>query len=540
MRCVFYKIEGTWRQTLRIPGHTHPFVNLYLAAAQANGQRPAIEWADRSVTYGELLETSLRIAAFLRSEANEEPAVGVFATRSLMSYAGALGIMLAGKAYVPLNTDFPEERLHRIVARSGIATVLMGGETILQLSKMNSCSPLKRFLFLDEHESSDFVSATAFPIFHSRFFTPLSSSAIRSDPDSNAYILFTSGSTGEPKGIAIKHCNLNAYLEWALATFPLAPEDRCSQTFEMSFDLSIHDLLVTFCQGATLIVPAAGDLLFPAHYLKKRGITSWFSVPAMAMQMKQMGQLKSGAFPTLKYSLFCGEALPRTTADAWELAAPHSRCFNLYGPTEATIAATFHEWTGAQQGAASVVPIGKAFPAMKAEVFDPRSETPLQSGEGELWLAGPQLAEGYLNAPELTRKAFVTHAGERWYRTGDLAAKDARGDLHFIGRIDHQVKRYGYRIELGEIEATLRRHSAVEVWVVLLIKEGPDENLVAVAETTQAPAFMPLLEACRTALPSYMVPTEIRAMAKIPLNSNGKIDRKALAQLLTTSKEPKA
>jgi amino acid adenylation domain-containing protein len=355
-----------------------------------------------------------------------------------------------------------------------------------------------------------------------------------------AYLLFTSGSTGEPKGVPISQGNVRAYLEWVGGNFPVTEHDRFSQEFDLTFDLSVHDMFVCWEHGAALYSVPEKSVMAPAKFIRAHELTMWFSVPSVAGLLAKMRLLTPGCFPSLRGSLFCGEPLPAAYAEAWQAAAPNSIVANLYGPTETTIAITHYRWEGKRSPAECVngiVPIGRAFEGQDARVTGPQGTAVAPEESGELCLSGSQVAGGYWNNPEKTRERFVRlpGAGERaWYRTGDLVRQDAAGNLCYLGRIDDQVKIRGYRVELQEIESVLRRACGTQqvVSVPWPVHDGSAQGVVAFVSGVEALDQDRVLSYCNDLLPEYMVPKNIYVLEELPLNQNQKIDRRRLAQLL--------
>jgi amino acid adenylation domain-containing protein len=350
--------------------------------------------------------------------------------------------------------------------------------------------------------------------------------------------LFTSGTTGQPKGVPVSFGNLDSYVRSASALLGLDPADRCSQAFNLNFDLSVHDIFVTWAAGACLYPLNAADLLAPARFLRAHALTTWFSVPALAMVMQRTRTLRPGVFPSLRQSLFCGEALPEATVEAWAQAAPNSRLLNLYGPTEATIAITCHEWRpGTDTARYGLVPIGRPIGAQRTHLLDEVGQLIDGPGRGELALEGDQVTRGYLNAPDLTAAAYVPVPGKpgaRCYCTGDLVERDRDGLLHYVGRLDSQVKLRGHRIELQEIDRVLRASAGHDLAVaVALPLDGPVQEIVGVVASADLDA-QGVLDRCRARLPEAMLPARIVALDDLPLNDNGKIDRKAVAAMVAT------
>lgn len=473
-----------------------------------------------SWSYGELIAAARAIARQFPPvpRGAAQPVTAVMAQRHISAYAGILAARLAGHAYVPLNVNHPCQRNATILQNSGAERVVCGElaadklRNILQAADIAADSVA--ILACGDRKSAYSAAASELP--------QEWPSDREGSLDDLAYILFTSGSTGQPKGVPIRNAELEAYLRAAGPLVNVQPGDRFSQTFDLTFDLSVHDLFICWENGATLVVPSEKELRMPSAYVREQGITCWFSVPSLAYQMRLQEDLLPGAFAGLRHSLFCGEALPTLVAREWAQAAPNSSVENWYGPTEATIACSRYVVTAAPI-TDDTVPIGKAFPGMELLIQD-----------GELLLAGAQLASGYLNDAEKTAASFITLPdGRPAYRTGDRAALGADGNVRFLGRVDNQVKVRGYRIELGEIEAALRAASS-GLNAVALAWPGGDEiatSIVAALETDAADTAA-LRKQLAATLPDYMLPAMIFCVAEFPKNASGKMDRKALLAML--------
>ena len=359
------------------------------------------------------------------------------------------------------------------------------------------------------------------------------------DPSSMAYLLFTSGSTGEPKGVMVAHRNVRHFVDFMTARYEVSRSDRFSQTFDLTFDLSVFDMFVAWERGATLCAPSPKQLIRPDRYISEARLTVWFSVPSLGIYMERLGMLKPNRFPTLRLSLFCGEPLPVEIADEWGSAAPSGALENLYGPTELTIACTLF---GLNDGEArddwdrGIVPIGYPYPAMEALVVGHDLRPVPEGTPGELLMAGPQVTLGYWRDERRTAAAFVVPPGEtrRFYRTGDrVRVRPGGGPLFYLGRLDHQIKVRGFRVELGEVEAALRDASGLRGAVAVGWPQNPSgaSGIEAFLEGEE-PDVARVLATLRARLPDYMVPRRIHSMARLPMNSNGKYDRPALLTLL--------
>jgi amino acid adenylation domain-containing protein len=498
---------------LRPGQHVPDLAERLATSAAAHPDNIALRVDGQSWTYQELFGAASALTSRLPGT---RPVIGIYAARHASAYIGILATVLAGGTYVPLNCRFPDARNREILRRSGASHLLFGSDfetTAGHIAEGTEARPC----VIDDTTTSGIAEGWA---------------PVRAVPDEPAYILFTSGSTGTPKGVAITQGNLGAYLESALSILSPRPDDRFSQTFDLTFDLSVHDLFVAWSSGAALCVASTGDLADPATYMTREGITQWFSVPTLAGTLYRTGALTPGAFPDLRCALFCGEALPSDLARAWQAATPQARVENWYGPTEATIACLRHDLKdGAGNG---VVPIGTAFAGMTALVIGEDGRD-LPPGEiGTLHLGGAQVAQGYLNDPERSARSFVSLPGRtgRFYDTGDLVSRHQEG-LRFHGRSDFQAKIRGYRVELGEIETALREQYPGDN--VIALTWPPSEpnatHVIAVVETDTA---QPVLDraALRDTLPDYMVPSSVFGLSAFPTNASGKIDRPAIARAI--------
>jgi len=514
----------------------------FLRSLRAHPDRVALELGDELVTYSELWQRAGRIANSLRTCLDPgAPLVALLANRSVTAYSGILGILATGRGYVPLHPKFPVERTFTMLSASGCKAVIVGSECAEAMKTLLHKVKVPLVWILPEGEFD--LNKEEFASHRVIREEEMQGAWEPRDPvvegDATAYLLFTSGSTGIPKGVAVSQGNVSSYLRYAGARYALNPEDRCSQNFDLTFDLSVHDLFVCWDAGATLC-PFPEQYLVPASLISEKELTVWFSVPSVAMFASKLGLLEPGAFPSLRLSLFCGEALSEKLATDWQRAAPRSILENIYGPTEATIAISHYRWDpvrSPQECVRGIVPIGWMFDGQEGWVVDD-SLSPVPPGEmGELCLAGSQVTTGYLNDPVRTRKQFVRLSGSEkshWYRTGDLAKKDERGCLYYLGRIDHQVKISGYRVELQEIEHVLREAAKTEFAVAVPwpVAEGMASGIVAVIGGSDSSQDDGIIRFCAERLPKYMVPTRIFHFDSLPLNVSGKIDRPKIALLL--------
>lgn len=526
------------------PKQTRSLISGFFRSLLANPSSPALELDEQVLSYEQVWNYAGKITACLNGTLDpSEDVVAVLASRSLGANGGILGILGSGRGYVPLNPKFPLERTLIMLKASGCKTMVVGQECAETLeSVLPSIGKPMTLIVPDAGWEPDPKLVSGHRVISTG---QLSKVADPSEPtvkgDATAYLLFTSGSTGVPKGVAVSQSNVVAYMEYAAKRFGFHAGDRCSQNFDLTFDLSVHDLFTCWDAGATLC-PYTEQTLTPATLVEEKELTCWFSVPSVAMFASKVGLLQAGAFPTLRWSLFCGEALSSSLAEAWQQAANNSILENLYGPTEATIAITWYRWDSAKSPSECVrglVPIGWPFDGQQVCAVNDKLE-PVPVGEsGELCLGGSQVTRGYLNDPEKTARSFVrlSHTGDQiWYRTGDLVRQDERECLYYLGRRDFQVKISGYRVELQEIDLVLREAARTELAVAIPwpLTEGSASGIVGVLSGSDPSLDPEIIAACQSRLPRYMVPTRIYHFPQIPLNVNGKIDRGKISEMLGT------
>jgi len=506
----------------------------------------ALEVSGKTLTYKDLYDRAASIAATLKRDVTDAGTLftAVLAHRSVTAFAGILGALLSGKGYVPLSPYFPAERTAAMLNRSLSAGLVVGSEAIdalrallphvdrtlvIVLPDLPDCStlaesfPKHKFVGQDELDSSAAWRRT--PV----------------RPEDFAYLLFTSGSTGQPKGVQISHRNIRHFIDVVTDRYAISEEDRLSQMFELLFDLSIFDMFAAWERGACLCCPSREDAQIPARYIKNSRISIWFSVPSLALHMKQMRMLRAKAFPELRLSIFCGEALMADVVTAWVQAAPNSIVENIYGPTEVTLACTAYRWDphkSLSECAQGLVPIGWPFPGLEYMVADEGLKEVAPGDSGELLMAGPQVAPGYWQDEEKTRAAFVTPPGKReiYYRTGDLVGRPKADDpIKYLGRLDHQIKIRGNRVELGEIEEVIRKAAGADIAVAVgwPVSAAGADGIAAFIQGQESRFDLDEIRLrLEGTLPAYMVPKQLRLVQDMPLNPNGKVDRKALLKEL--------
>ena len=495
--------------------------------------RPALELHDASYSYRELTESAASIAESISDLKDSNPYVAVMADKSFACYTGILGILMAGKAYLPLNPRFPAARNAYMLEKARIRMIVSGENSDDELDNIVENYPSGIYVIFPERIG--LTPLTPSPLF------PLSNwrggQGVRQNP---AYLLFTSGTTGKPKGVPVSIGNLASYLEFMLKTYNFIPEDRFTQNFDLTFDLSVHDLFLAWSSGACLCVPRDNSSFEMARFIREKEPTVWFSVPSVVLLMEMMRLLKPGAFPSIRLSYFCGEALHSKTADVWKKAVPQSRVVNLYGPTEATIAISHYELPGnikEWKSEIGIVSIGRIFEGntmlIRGWNSQVTSQVTCEVNEGELCLRGDQVVKGYFENEVADSEAFFIDPDSmsKFYKTGDLVKVDEDGDLFYLGRKDSEVKISGYRVNLKEIENVLAEYELVAQAVITCDQDTEGQGTIqayilgkkaARIDDKELDAF------CRQRLPWYMVPGKYNFVEEIPLNMNGKVDLAAL------------
>jgi amino acid adenylation domain-containing protein len=517
----------------------------FMQSAERFPDRPALCAEGQTLSYHELQGLATRIAATIQShpEFSQVPLTTVFGYRSPTAFAGVLGALLAGNGYVPLNRTFPKARTKAMFERSACRSIIVDKGSLPQLGELLDRAEQPLLVILpDVPEAGEYSRQnprhTYFGL-NDLYYASESWREPAANPDAIAYLLFTSGSTGIPKGVMVTHRNVASYLDYMVDRYEITEQDRMSQMFDLTFDLSVFDMFMAWERGACVCCPSRKALIKPDRFVRDMELTVWFSVPSTVAFMKRLGVLKPGQYKSLRLSLFCGEPLPVTSATAWQEAAPNSILENLYGPTELTISCTLYRWDQLRSPGESeleIVPIGYPHPRMNVLVADENLNEVAPGEEGELLMNGPQMALGYWKDPEKTAAAFVIPTGksDMYYRTGDRVRRPiGNGPLTHLGRTDFQVKVLGHRVELGEIEAVVRKISGLDGVIALgwpATSSGCDGIEVFLEGEVKERDV--LRNAVASALPEYMVPRRFHCMDRLPRNVNDKFDRKAMLKSL--------
>jgi amino acid adenylation domain-containing protein len=495
----------------------------------------------RSVTYGQLYRDANRIAHCLKAHGvRRQDRVAICMKRSTQVIMALLGILKADAIYVPLDAKAPLERILKVIRDCRPSAIICDEFSLQMLDGVKSQMSSVRHLIICGTCSGTLqaLPRTSLESFTGELLPRPSYGNIDTDA---AYILYTSGSTGIPKGVTVSHLNVLNYIEWATEYFHIQPEERILSTAPFHFDMSTFDIFAALKAGATLYIAGDKLLLFPGKLLdliEKEQVTLWKGVSSLLMYLSSTGSLKPGRIPTLHQVLFGGEVLPTKHLINWMSTFPEKRFYNVYGPTEATGISACYAVPQVPASASTPIPIGSACANTEILILA-EDNTLAEIGEpGELCIRGSGVSLGYWCDEEKTARSFVrnpfgcTHH-DRIYRTGDLARFRDDGELEYLGRKDFQVKFMGYRIELHEIEqAILAQDSVHQATVVLCNAQQTDvpELVAFVAGPTLLDVDL-LMADLGKSVPSYMLPKRIIPIPEMPLNDRGKTDRQALREI---------
>ncbi|MEY2448845.1 MAG: hypothetical protein QOH79_2321 [Acidimicrobiaceae bacterium] len=508
------------------------------AAADATPHHIAVVDGERRITYGDLDDLASRIATLLqRLGATQGERVGLYLDKSIEAVAAIYGVLKTGAAYVPLDPAAPPARLAYIAHDCGLSILLTGAEKAdaweLLAADGNALCDL---VVLNDHAEATLPTMSARVDVHRRAEVDGCEPDVRAGlvgAHDLAYILYTSGSTGNPKGVMLTHDNCLAFVDWAVAELDVGATDRLSSHAPFHFDLSTFDLFAAAEAHATLVLVPAQASVFPiqlARFMADEAITIWYSVPSILSMLTLRGKLAPGSLPALRTVIFAGEVFPTKHLRTLMQLLPDVRFVNLYGPTETNVC-TWYDVPPLADDDEAPIPIGRAIDDV--DVFDV---------DGELWVRGRTVMQGYWNDAERTARSLVPHerngGPDLAYRTGDVVELGDDGLYRFLGRRDNQIKSRGNRIELGDIEAALYSHPDVDECAVLAIPDDIVSNRLRAIVASKAPLVArDLTRFCAERLPRYMIPDAIDVVDTLPKTSTGKIDRQALMRAATTNED---
>ena len=511
----------------------------------------AIVSGGETLSYGQLETASSQLAHLLQNAGCQNgDRVCILMPKSAETIVSMIGILKAGCMHVPIDVATPAARIRHIFESCENRVIVAGGKVVPLLDELMADEGLRSrttIIWLENLSGPADAPAALAPAaknfkvtfsttdLKSAPSTPLSQTRSASD---GSHILFTSGSTGVPKGVVITHSNVSTFVAWALKHYGIDHTDRFSGHTPFHFDLSTFDIFGSITAGAQLhLVPSETALLPPklSEFIRTSKLTQWFSVPSVLNYMAKFNSVHHNDFPDLRRVLWCGEVLPTPALIYWVERLPKVHFSNLYGPTEATIASSYYDVTVCPTDPKSQIPIGAPCDGEDLLVLNDKME-PLPVREtGDLFITGAGLSPGYWRDPAKTAAAFLADPKDpsrRLYRTGDLAYRDEQGLVWFVGRADTQIKVRGYRIELGEIETALNSMPKLQECAVVAI---PTDNFggymicaAYVVRAGETATLADLREHLKKLVPNYMMPARWTAYEALPKNANGKLDRPRL------------
>jgi mycobactin phenyloxazoline synthetase len=486
----------------------------FFARAERQPDAPAVFAGSGDLTYAQLRDRALAVAAALRAAGiGAGDTVAVMGPKTAEQVPALLGILAAGGVYLPIGVDQPRERAERILKTGGVSVALVCGGRPLS-------APVPTLVIADLPRDA-----------------PPDTRPAATDPGALAYVLFTSGSTGEPKGVEMTHDGAMNTVEFITRHFEIGAADRCLALSTLECDMSVLDVFATLRAGGAIVVVDEAQRRDPdawARLIDAHRVTVLNFLPGWLEMLAEVGQ---GRLSSLRVVPTGGDWVRPGLARRLRAQAPGVRFAGLGGATETAVHATIFEVTEDLPGHWTAVPYGKPFPNIACRVVGDGGADCPDWVAGELWVSGRGIARGYRGRAELTAQRFVAHQGRIWYRTGDLARYWPDGTLEFVGRADHRIKVSGYRVELGEIEAALRRVPGVRAAVAALVPApGGAEVLAAQVCLDDVAPDIPRIRDCLADLvPAHMIPAHISVVERIPFTDGGKIDRRAVAGLLTAA-----
>jgi amino acid adenylation domain-containing protein len=519
---------------------TRTVFELLTRAAREHPGRTAVVDGDRTIDYATLDGLSERVASLL-IERGVEPGdrVAIYTPKSIEAVAAIYGVMKAGGVYVPFDPRAPASRLAYIARDAGIRVIVSSpalAPTCPELAERGA--PLETILVTGGGLTDAPAPGLELVPWPAGVGGSTPSPKAVVGEDDLAYVLYTSGSTGDPKGVMLSHRNALDFVEWAADLVALTPADRVSSHAPFHFDLSTFDLYSSAAAAATVVLVPAEHSVFPialARFIRDQHISVWYSVPSILTMLVLRGKLDEAAPVALRTVIFAGEVFPPKYLAALQQLLPEARFVNFYGPTETNVC-TWYDVPRFSGEPPESIPIGVPLPCVEALVVDERGAPVERGAVGELVIKGSTVMHGYWGDPE--RTARVLDPGPpRAYRTGDLVRCTPDGNFVFLGRRDAQVKSRGYRIELGEIETAI---SAIDRVVECAVVAVPDDVVTNRIEAFVVPrdglTTGDVLAVCKDRLPAYMIPEQMHIRAELPKSSTGKIDRRRLTEELEKSR----
>lgn len=480
----------------------------------------AISYKNRKLTYKQIFNLALGVSNQIQNLSLYNKPIGIICERGFEQYISILGILFSGNHYVPINLDDNFEKNKNIIQSSNLNVICGSLISINKFEEKFKSSNIK-ISFLEVKSETNNVNKNNILI---------------SDDDSLLYILYTSGSTGLPKGVKINKLNIFSFAQAIKKIWKLETNLKFSQFFELSFDPSMADIFICFLSGGELCIVPKNELFYPIDFINREKIDVWASVPSVGLILNKSEKLEKDIFPNLKILCFCGEPFPQNIANSILKSAPSAEIWNCYGPTEATIYVSGFRYTpGNYEYSNNNLPIGEAFNQMTIEIVDQNNLKVKPGFKGEIVFKGPQISPGYLNDDKKNYESFVKfdwdHSNEIWYKSGDLGLINEYGQIECLGRIDNQIKISGKRVEISEIEFFFKSKTIFDDMVIIPVKNN---NLIVTKLIGFTTRFFQQsdIEKIRVFSSKYIniafFPNKIIRIEKFQYNLNGKLDRNFL------------
>ncbi len=516
--------------------------HLLINSAKKYPSNEAVVFQDKSITYRELDEATNKLAlTLIENGIKKGDRVGIYVNKSIPSIISIHGILKAGAIYVPLDPKAPVSRLAYIIQNCGIECLLTSAKKLASINQMfQDNNPLRFVVLTDESSTENELQKIKIinwdDVKNTKLVQLDENPSIETDL---AYILYTSGSTGVPKGVMISHLNSLTFVRWVQSTFQINSDDRLSNHAPLHFDLSILDIFGAMQAGAALVLVPEFVSTFPiklADWIQQNKISIWYSVPSILTMLLLHGDLKRYQFENLRLMLFAGEVFPTKYLRSLMESIPQPEYYNLYGPTETNVI-TYYKVDKIPPEQEISIPIGKACENMEVFAVKEAGSLITKPGEeGELFARGSCVAQGYWGDQDKTAKNFIwnnlqPNFKDRAYRTGDLVTLDDDGNYLYKGRRDQMIKSRGYRIEIGEIETALYSDPDIKEVAVVAIPDdliGHRIKAFIVCKDSKKLSASDIRLVCGKKLPKYMIPEEIEFQKALPKTSTGKINKPAL------------
>lgn len=501
----------------------------FYTSAKNCEDKPALRYKKKIITYNQLNKLSNQLANyFLSQKIKRYDVIGILNTKEYLGYASMLACLKIGAIYTNIDEENPPNRLEKILCKCETKLLISDRKPS---ANINDLVCKLKINFIDLSENSEFTKLNDSNLESSK-------NIIGTNP---AYIMFTSGSTGVPKGVTITHTNIISFLEWSIKKYNINSNDIFAQVNPMYFDNSVFDFYTALFSGASLVPikkKVATNVLELINLVDEMKCTIWFSVPSLLIFLQTAKALRKNTFQTIRVFTFGGEGYPKSELKKlYDIYKNQAKIINVYGPTEGTCICSSHEITEIDfKNMSALAPLGKINPNFDIIIIDEKMHEVKKGQKGELCLIGPNIALGYYNDVIKTNQNFIQNPKVKThrdiiYRTGDIVY-EKNNVLWFAGRIDNQIKHMGYRIELEEIEAALNGFFYINQTAVLYRRTNVNYGkIIAYVASKKNISEQQIRKDLSDVLPKYMIPNIITISNQLPKNANGKVDRKKLSSI---------